>query len=120
MRECQKCKSLKPPSDYGVQKTQWTNTCIECFQLEARRRHFKSKYKITLEEYELLYEKQQGKCAICGCKDTGNRRYLSVDHCHTTKAIRGLLCQACNKAIGLFKDNPILLKKASKYLQNKG
>ena len=120
MKICRKCNSLKPHSEFGVQKHQWANICIECFQLEARRRHFKAKYKITLEEYELLYEKQQGKCAICGCKKSDSRKYLSVDHCHTSKAIRGLLCNSCNKAIGFFKDNPILLKKASKYLQKKG
>jgi hypothetical protein len=42
---------------------------------------------------------------------------LSVDHNHATGEIRGLLCQACNHAIGKFKDKPELCRKAADYLE---
>jgi hypothetical protein len=43
-------------------------------------------------------------------------RVLSVDHCHTTGRVRGLLCSLCNKAIGLLKDSPERLRAAINYL----
>lgn len=61
-----------------------------------------------------MLEMQGGVCAICGGKDKNFR--LAVDHCHQTGKIRGLLCSACNKAIGGFKDSPMLLIKAMRYL----
>jgi len=42
---------------------------------------------------------------------------LSVDHCHATGRIRGLLCAKCNQAIGLMKDNPIFLRRAADYVE---
>lgn len=41
-----------------------------------------------------------------------------IDHCHKTKNVRGLLCQACNMAIGLLKDNPETAVKIAAYLKN--
>lgn len=76
------------------------------------------KYGITIEEYNSLLEKQNGKCAICGAAigdNSGNRLY--VDHNHKTGKVRGLLCSACNFGIGKFKDSPELLKKAAIYLE---
>lgn len=59
----------------------------------------KSRYGITLEDYEALLAKQNGVCAICEqpCK-TGER--LSVDHNHATGVVRGLLCRGCNFRLG--------------------
>lgn len=56
----------------------------------------------------------QPACAICGGT---NRKYrLSVDHDHVTGVLRELLCGKCNKGLGLFRDDPILLHKAAMYL----
>lgn len=41
-----------------------------------------------------------------------------VDHCHETGQVRGLLCNLCNQALGLFKDSPELLARATAYLHN--
>jgi hypothetical protein len=41
---------------------------------------------------------------------------LSVDHNHTTGAVRGLLCANCNLAIGYANDDPVVLRKAIAYL----
>jgi len=81
-----------------------------------------SKRKITLEEYAKLLEQQDHKCAICGleeiCKDSWHDRVrrLSIDHCHRTGNVRGLLCHSCNTAIGKFKDDIELLHKAIRYI----
>jgi hypothetical protein len=51
------------------------------------------------------------QCVICG--DTGP---LVVDHCHTTGAVRGMLCNHCNRGLGHFRDDPMLLEFAAQYL----
>ena len=78
---------------------------------------YKVNYGISLEDYNQLFEGQEGKCAICKKHQTELRIRLHVDHCHETGEIRGLLCSKCNLALGLFNDNPILLKRASEYIQ---
>lgn len=75
---------------------------------------YKSKYKITLDDYKTMYDRQKGKCLICH----KFKRKLSIDHDHKTHVIRGLLCRECNIGLGLFKDNPISLQNAINYLQN--
>jgi protein-arginine kinase activator protein McsA len=64
-----------------------------------------------------MFDAQNGQCAIC---KKVQARTLHVDHCHNSSKVRGLLCQKCNMAIGLFNDNSDLLKKAIKYLSKKG
>lgn len=63
---------------------------------------------------------QGNKCAICGSEETDKRRgklrALAVDHDHETGKVRGLLCGACNKGIGLLKDDAEILRKAAAYL----
>jgi hypothetical protein len=84
----------------------------------------KSKYGITLEGYEALLKKQNGMCAICkkpekaaSYRKPGARLSLSVDHCHTTGKVRGLLCANCNRGLGLFQHDRAILKSASAYLR---
>lgn len=84
--------------------------CKEC----ARNEKYKKLYKITTEDYNILLKKQNGKCKIC---QTNNGAYrLSVDHCHLTGKIRGILCQNCNHGLGFFKDETYFLTNAIKYL----
>jgi hypothetical protein len=82
------------------------------------------KYGITLEEYDRLFKAQDGKCAICKqverrvvnhSRDKESRR-LSLDHCHKTGKIRGLLCGDCNPALGNLRDSATILKLAIQYL----
>lgn len=71
----------------------------------------KTKYKISIDDFEKLKIIQKNKCAIC------NRvRKLVIDHNHDNNRVRGLLCTQCNTGLGLFDDNKILLNDAITYL----
>lgn len=83
--------------------------------LVAKKAELKRLYGITFEEYVEIYKKQNGVCAICK-KECKTRKSLSVDHDHSTNAVRGLLCNRCNRAIGMFEDSKELLESAIKYL----
>lgn len=65
--------------------------------------------------YDHLMSSQQGVCAVCK-KSEVNGKSLSIDHCHVTGEIRGLLCSKCNTGIGLLGDNVEGLQAALDYL----
>jgi hypothetical protein len=74
-------------------------------------------YGITEQEYWEIYEHQGGKCYICR-RATGARRRLSVDHCHETGVVRGLLDTACNRnVLGHLRDDPEAFQRAIDYLK---
>ncbi len=104
-------------SDGSESKTAYLKRWRKDNPHKVRHTYLKKHFKITLAEYEQMLEQQNNGCAICGhkCKTYGN---LSVDHCHKTGKIRGLLCTNCNRAIGLFSDNVDFLKNAIRYLQS--
>jgi len=81
----------------------------------------KRRFGITPESYADLFKSQLGACAICKNPETATRlgktKALSVDHCHKTGAIRGLLCSDCNTGIGKLKDDPKVLRMAAQYLE---
>ena len=66
------------------------------------------------DQYQFFFQKQKGRCAICGCRD--EQRKLSLDHNHETGVSRGLLCGPCNRGIGLLRDCPEVCMAASTYL----
>jgi hypothetical protein len=74
------------------------------------------RYGLTKADYFALFEKQNGKCAICKC--ASKNRKLCVDHCHASRKVRGLLYRNCNVALGLMKDAPERLRNAASYLEN--
>jgi hypothetical protein len=80
----------------------------------ARNRRLRSNYGLSIEGYDALLARQGGACAICR-KQPAQR--LCVDHCHTTKRVRRLLCRRCNLGIGYFGDDPRLLRVAAAYLE---
>lgn len=73
------------------------------------------KYGLTPEQFQEMLKRQDSKCAICG--NHQQYRQLSIDHCHKTGKVRGLLCTSCNRGIGYFYDSPYRLKNAAKYLE---
>jgi hypothetical protein len=91
-----------------------------CYYLErlsicvaTRKDNLKSRYGITEDDYNLMSAKQNNSCAICKQKSEIN---LSVDHCHKTGIVRGLLCRNCNLALGYLKDDTNRIESAMQYL----
>ncbi len=79
--------------------------------------HLKKTYGLSPAEYVDLVLQQGNLCKICGKPETIKDRVdLSIDHCHSTGKVRGLLCQRCNFGLGMFKDNVEYLSNAIDYL----
>lgn len=88
------------------------------------------KYRLPLERYREILERQGGCCAICGVDAPTDIRTdrFHVDHDHACcpgtrscgKCVRGLLCHGCNTALGNFKDDPEILRAALRYLGEHG
>lgn len=81
--------------------------------------YYRRFYGMGLDEFNTRHQNQAGKCKICDRLMaleglTGDR--VVVDHCHTTGKVRGLLCNECNRGLGFFKDNPMTLSSAMRYL----
>lgn len=87
----------------------------------VRSNHFKKRYGVSLEELETRLENQNHQCLICSkeikLRGVKGRDCAVVDHCHTSKIVRGLLCTPCNLMIGYSKDNVATLKAAITYLE---
>ncbi len=141
-KRCTKCLETKSIERFslarqGVKGPVYRSNCKECQAAAARiwlknnkeqtavtKRTFnlKKNYNMTPKEYDDMMESQSGVCGICGNAESalhsnGTPYRLSVDHCHTTGEVRGLLCHSCNRAIGLLKDNVDVLRKAIDYLK---
>lgn len=143
-KTCRRCGEVKPLREYSLSRRETPTqnavyrsdckTCCSARAMEWQRanpsravaagRRAKLKvYGLTPGCYDALIAKQGGVCAICGRDEpnahgrTGKKFQLSVDHCHDTGRVRGLLCQNCNRAIGLLGDNVELLRKAIDYLE---
>lgn len=83
---------------------------------KRKGQYLKKHYGISLADYTAMLEAQDNRCAICRKTHDGNFA-LAVDHCHDSKAVRGLLCTNCNRGLGHFKDDPALLERAAQYLR---
>jgi hypothetical protein len=120
-KPCSTCKIVKPLSAFHKNKYRVDgrqNNCAECLVILRRTTQKKSdlkrKYNLTLKELTDIEIKQNGVCAICKTKTD---KPLRIDHCHSTKMVRGLLCDLCNIGLGHFKDNTERLRSAIEYLE---
>ena len=94
---------------------------------QDRRQKVWHRFRLTWEQYTALLAEQGGLCAVCKKPETDNGKFkLSVDHDHACckgrhscgKCIRGLLCNRCNRALGLLGDSLALLDACRIYLTN--
>lgn len=83
--------------------------------INSRRHYFRKVYDMSLEDFEALWDQQEGRCACCS-NELQRDRTTHVDHCHVTGAIRGLLCHGCNTGMGLLGDDIERLQLAVEYL----
>jgi len=102
------CKTCK-----NKQRTEKRKLDADKEKLRKRKQRLMAKYGLTIENYEVMYGNQEGKCFICNKPES----LLHVDHCHTSGNVRGLLCSNCNVGLGNFKDNVENLLKAVEYLK---
>jgi hypothetical protein len=123
-KECRGCKEVKPLSEFfrrTAAKDGYEYRCKDCVRTYLNTPHQKQ-YR---RDYYLVYNAKKsgivgeipeptGYCDICGQAIAGKNEHL--DHNHVTKEFRGWLCMSCNTGLGMFKDNPDLMKKAIEYL----
>lgn len=83
----------------------------------VRKHRLKTKYNMSVEQYEALVTSQGNKCAVCKTSDMGHAKEWSVDHCHKSGKVRGLLCQPCNTALGLAREDPAILRALANYIE---
>lgn len=82
-----------------------------------RSKHLRfSQHGLTEADYLSLLERQNGVCAICQ-RECDVIDKLSIDHCHVTGLVRGLLCKRCNSGLGFFRDDWRALLTATRYVQ---
>lgn len=114
-QKTQKYCSRKCKHKFESKNRVWTEEEKAANNLRSRKRYILSNYGMTYDDY--LEFVSSGVCEICGKNEEENGRVLSVDHCHSSNQVRGLLCDDCNKGLGMFRDNPELLEKAQNYLK---
>lgn len=83
------------------------------FRQRRKFDHIALRYRLSQQEWQALWDSQQGKCAICE-KKLKLRPF--TDHDHKTGRVRGLLCGPCNMYIGHIKERPAVLHRAAGYL----
>jgi hypothetical protein len=138
MKTCYHCKTEKPFSEFHKDRSRkdgYGNECKICSSERGKEQYQKNKekilemcrdarlkrqYGIDVNEYNKLLEEQNGKCAICGSEECTSGKNFAIDHNHQTGEVRGLLCRACNLALGHLQDSPRLVKNAYQYLIDKG
>jgi hypothetical protein len=77
----------------------------------------RSKYGLSVDDWNEIFEGQDKKCAICASDTPAGKRGWFVDHCHDTGLVRGILCTRCNSLIGAAKDSAATLQALMGYLK---
>ena len=118
-KHCPKCDQTLPADafnrwSYG--KDGLRVQCRLCLQVERVERE----YGISHAEVMNMFEAQGRKCAICEIpvvwQESRESTSACIDHCHTEGHVRGILCNHCNRAIGLMYDDPKIAAAAAQYL----
>jgi Recombination endonuclease VII len=96
------------------------NTKREHYRKIKRQWDLSTRFGISNEIYDEMLKSQNGLCAICFTDHPSNKKNVVcffVDHDHATGKVRGLLCEKCNRGLGLFRDNQGFLARAIDYLE---
>jgi len=89
-------------------------------KIEIRRKKYRERiYGISPERFDELFAWQKECCAICG-NPFKNTKDTCIDHCHKTGKIRGILCNRCNRAIGLLREDSAIIQSAAEYIAMHG
>lgn len=119
---CKRCGPVEVRGSVGYKgRTRWR--CFEEIRsrpgdpVKQRAHKLRINYGISVADYDAMFERQGGVCAICK-ESPDERDCLCVDHCHASDKIRSLLCRKCNTGLGSFRDSPDLLSAAIAYLNH--
>jgi len=131
-KKCTVCGEVKPIDQfYTLKSHRPTSGCKSCHVVNAtewakenrdRKKmaswawRINKDYGLSVKEYLVMYERQAGKCAVCLRELELYGKFTSIDHNHTTGAVRGLLCRQCNSAAGLLSDSSSVARRLAEYL----
>lgn len=135
---CGEAKFVTEFSRRGLNSDRLRSSCKDCVRVYERdrmRRRYHNGYRdvmlqsnrrvkllkqygLTEADFDAMMVAQEGRCAICGSTETKakNKKRLTIDHCHKTGVVRGLVCHNCNVGLGTFGDDISVLRAAVAYL----
>jgi Recombination endonuclease VII len=138
-KTCAQCKQEQPLSEFYTNRRdkRLGSYCKTCTKRNSRQRYVglsdaekllvakkakASKYGMTLTEFDAYVDAHDDFCDICGREEDTKRkavwtRGLTLDHCHATGKVRGMLCSRCNCAMGHVREDISVLEKMIQYLQ---
>lgn len=132
-KRCWQCKQTLPFEAFGRNRDERDGhaaRCKACLKADRKARpevyrkykrntHLRVQYNIGIDDFERLMVAAGGRCQICGASGSKSirKKHLCIDHDHTTGRIRGILCDTCNRGIGLLGDNPDRIRAAASYLE---
>ena len=100
----------------------WRRNNADSVRCSQRKFKLKLHYGLTIAQYESMLLAQGNLCAVCGEtlpeKEGSSNGFPPVDHDHITGKPRGVVHGTCNKALGLLKDNPNVLRRAADYIEH--
>jgi hypothetical protein len=134
MQTCGKCGETLPLHRFRVEPStgRRRKTCRRCrgrqsahwrkrtgykapgAAISTRKTKLKALYGLTVGEADALIA---AGCAVCGATVSVNGKRLSIDHCHTTGRVRGVLCHGCNLALGAMRESPELIRRLAAYAE---
>ena len=106
---------MKTRSSQRKAAKRWREANPEKVRLTTRRNMLK-KYGVTIELYNQMLSQQNNSCKICLRHESNFKNNLSVDHCHSTGKVRGLLCPYCNGMLARWQDDKDKFERAAAYL----
>lgn len=109
------------PDQYKNSVKKWKENNTERKWILDKKSHLWTHYRMTIEDYQSMLTKQDGKCLICN-----QHKRLVVDHNHSCcpnkttcgNCVRGLICVSCNTLVGYIETHKNLLDSANKYIKD--
>lgn len=137
VRKCPHCDMAKGIAEFyknPLRLSGYASWCKTCESVAGKKRRalqqpeirrevdwkdsIKHRYGLTPAGYQALLEAQYYCCAVCeDIYPPGTSLRLCVDHDHDTGKVRGLICRRCNNALGLLKEDHVIVQKAALYLR---